>query len=217
MLENRSGFSALRRLAQPRRAGAAAVERCELCRTPVPVRHRHLLEMATRQIVCACDGCALRFQIVVGGRFKLIPRNVQGLGDFAMSDNLWESFALPINLLFVYQDSRPSQTRAIYPSPAGGTESLLPQEAWTSLMADNSTLKEMESDVEALLLNRVGSAREYFIVPIDRCFALVGLIRTHWRGFSGGEAVWQEIDKYFEELRVEAGTASPQVREVSRA
>ena len=43
-----------------------------------------------------------------------------------------------------------------------------------------------EPDVEALLVNRVGAVREYFIVPIDECYKLVGLIRLHWRGLSGG-------------------------------
>jgi Family of unknown function (DUF5947) len=33
---------------------------------------------------------------------------------------------------------------------------------------------------------------------------LVGLIRMHWRGLSGGEEVWQEIGKFFAELRSKA-------------
>jgi hypothetical protein len=28
----------------------------------------------------------------------------------------------------------------------------------------------------------------------------VGLIRTRWRGLSGGEDVWKEIEGFFEEL-----------------
>ena len=46
-----------------------------------------------------------------------------------------------------------------------------------------SRLKNMEPDVEALLVNRIGHARawtsEYFLVPIDQCYKLVGLIRSH--------------------------------------
>jgi hypothetical protein len=38
-------------------------------------------------------------------------------------------------------------------------------------------------------------------VPIDRCFALVGLIRTHWRGLSGGAEAWQAIRDFFAQLR----------------
>jgi Family of unknown function (DUF5947) len=62
-------------------------------------------------------------------------------------------------------------------------------------------LEGMERDVEALLVNRVRGAREHFLVPIDECYSLVGLIRMHWRGLSGGRGVWNEIDKFFEDLR----------------
>ena len=59
---------------------------------------------------------------------------------------------------------------AMYPSPAGATESLLPLTAWTTLVADNPVLGQLEPDVEALLVNRVGESREYFLAPIDACY-----------------------------------------------
>lgn len=93
---------------------------------------------------------------------------------------------------------------AMYPSPAGATESLLPLTAWSTLVADNPVLGQLESDVEALLVNRVGESREYFLAPIDACYELVGLIRMHWRGLSGGEAVWQEISRFFSRLKAQA-------------
>ena len=55
----------------------------------------------------------------------------------------------------------------------------------------------LEPDVEALLVNRIGEARECYRVGIDECYKLVGLIRTHWRGLSGGQAVWDEIGRFF--------------------
>ncbi len=73
----------------------------------------------------------------------------------------------------------------------GPTESLLPVDARRSTLDD---------DVEALLVNRVRGARRQWIVPIDVCYALVGLIRTHWRGFTGGAEVWRELDKFFDGL-----------------
>ena len=36
----------------------------------------------------------------------------------------------------------------------------------------------MQPDVEALLVNRVGGRRLYYLAPIDVCFELVGLMRT---------------------------------------
>jgi hypothetical protein len=68
----------------------------------------------------------------------------------------------------------------------------------------------MEADVTALLVNRVGHARgsapaEYYLVPIDECYKLVGLIRTHWRGLSGGTEVWREITTFFTALKKKSG------------
>jgi hypothetical protein len=40
---------------------------------------------------------------------------------------------------------------------------------------------------------------------------LVGIIRVHWRGLSGGEAVWQEIASFFQRLNEEA-VALPEKR-----
>jgi hypothetical protein len=74
---------------------------------------------------------------------------------------------------------------------------------------ENPALRGMKPDVEALLVNRVGHAREatkaeYFIAPMDECYKLVGLIRSQWRGLSGGTEVWQEIGNYFTALRQKA-------------
>ena len=45
-------------------------------------------------------------------------------------------------------------------------------------------------------------------MPIDECYALVGLIRTSWRGFTGGSEVWEQIGRFFEELDRRAKPAS---------
>jgi hypothetical protein len=48
------------------------------------------------------------------------------------------------------------------------------------------------------------AAAEYYIAPIDACYRLVGLIRMHWSGLSGGTEVWQEIGDFFAQLRAQA-------------
>jgi hypothetical protein len=54
--------------------------------------------------------------------------------------------------------------------------------------------------VEALLVDRHRGARRQWIVPIDDCFALVGLIRTRWTGLTGGKAAWEAIAAFFDDL-----------------
>ena len=66
-------------------------------------------------------------------------------------------------------------------------------------MQENPELGKLQPDVQALLVNRVGAAREYLIVPIYECYKLVGIIRLRWTGLSGG-SVWGEIGKFFDDL-----------------
>jgi hypothetical protein len=74
----------------------------------------------------------------------------------------------------------------------GPTESLLTVEI--------PALEQLDDDVEALLVNRVRGARQQWIVPIDVCYALVGLIRSHWKGLTGGADVWRELERFYEGL-----------------
>jgi hypothetical protein len=95
---------------------------------------------------------------------------------------------------------------ALYPSPAGAVESLLPLDAWAEIVEQNPVLQRLQPDIEALLVNRVGHAHgmgraEYYIAPMDECYKLVGLIRTNWKGLSGGTEVWMEIGRFFAELK----------------
>jgi hypothetical protein len=192
-------FTTLRRIA--RTVGTAEpAERCEFCSLPVAPGHRHVLELATHKIVCSCAPCALRFENVIGN-WKLIPRDTRLLADFQITDVQWESLSLPIQLAFFFRSTPACKVVAMYPSPAGATESLLTLSSWEALVADNPALAEMQPDVETLLANRLNGAPEYYLAPIDVCFELVGLIRLHWRGFSGGDKVWQEMAKFFARLR----------------
>jgi hypothetical protein len=201
-----SPLAALRRYAQPR----TVEERCDLCGVTLAPAHRHLLELASRKILCSCDACAMRFQGVIDARFKRIPRDARPVPGMEISDAQWEGLALPISLAFFFFSTPAGKMTALYPSPAGATESLLPLETWSSLASTNPLLGTMEPDVEALLVNRVGEARDYFIAPIDLCFELAGLIRMHWRGLHGGDIVWQKIDQFFSRLRLQtAPTAEP--------
>lgn len=200
------GFEILREFARRPRRNA---EHCELCATEVHSEHPHLIELTQRKLLCTCAACAMLFSGQAGSKYKRVPRDVRLLANFYMTDAAWDGLLIPINLAFFFQNSQNSRVSAFYPSPAGATESLLPLEAWNGIVQANPILSALEPDVEALLVNRVGAARaatapEYYIVPIDACYKLVGLIRIHWRGLSGGTEVWQEIGNFFSELRARA-------------
>ncbi|HTB13337.1 MAG TPA: DUF5947 family protein [Bryobacteraceae bacterium] len=198
-----AAFEFLRQFARKR----LPVERCEMCAAILAPEHQHLLDPLNRKIACACDACAILFHTQGDTKFKRIPRRIRFLPDFQLTDGQWNSLMMPINMAFFHR-STPHDGRviAMYPSPAGATESLLTFDTWDEIAADNPVLGEMETDVEALLVNRIGHSRgftdpEYYIVPIDECYKLVGLIRTHWSGLAGGTEVWREIAEFFTRLK----------------
>jgi hypothetical protein len=210
-----SAFSSLRRFAQGESEKAvaqeqAAQERCEMCGESIWPEHRHLLNVSTREIMCACRACSILFdrEAASEGRYRLIPDRRLFLEDFEMSDAQWESLRIPVEMAFFFYSEPAGRVVAFYPSPMGPTESLLKLSAWEELEKANPVLKGMERDVEALLVNRARGAREHFLVPMDKCYSLVGLIRTRWRGFTGGQEVWEEIGRFFEELRRRSKTVS---------
>jgi hypothetical protein len=202
--EHENAFGALRQFVRRKRN----VERCELCAAEVAAEHPHLIEPASRKLLCTCNACAILFS-GMGMKYKRVPRRVLALADFHLSDGQWESLMVPISMAFFYRSTPDKRVVAFYPSPAGATESMLPLETWNEIEDANPVLKEMEPDVEALLANRVGHARgvaapEYYVLPIDECYKLVGLIRANWKGLSGGTEVWQEIGQFFGGLKQKA-------------
>lgn len=194
--------SALRRFARAR----PAQERCELCSAPLAAQHAHLLELARRQLVCACEPCAFLFSSPTAERYRRVSRRAERLSDFRLSDAQWQSLYIPIGLAFFI--CRVDGVTALYPSPAGATECTLDLAAWDELVRENPVLQELAPEVEALLVNRVGATREYFRVSIDECFRLVGLLRKHWKGLSGGAEVWEAMHDYFAGLNVRAQETS---------
>jgi hypothetical protein len=173
------------------------VERCELCGAPLDAEHPHLLEPSGRQLHCSCQACSILFSTRQDGRFKKVEPRVELLADFRLDDAQWEELHLPINLAYFVRSAAAGRVQAYFPSPAGATESLLTLDAWEDLATANPVLRTLEPDIEALLVNRLGRVHQHYRVSIDVCFTLVGLIRTHWRGLSGGAAVWDEIGRFF--------------------
>lgn len=175
-----------------------------MCSAELAAEHQHLVEPASRQLVCACEPCAILFSGQAEKKYKRVPRRVRALNEFHLTDAQWEGLMIPIGMAFFFKSTPVGKTVALYPSPAGPIESLLALDSWDEIVRENPLLQEMEPDVEALLANRVKGASEYYLVPIDECYKLVGLIRAHWRGLSGGALVWDEIAGFFNGLKEKA-------------
>jgi hypothetical protein len=202
MTSTQPSFASLRRFVRSQ----PEVERCDLCGLPLAPDHQHLVEPNARKLVCSCDACAILFSGSGSARYRRVPRRIEFLSNFQISDEQWENLHLPINLAFFYHNSPAQRVIAMFPSPAGATESLLTLESWNDIIAANPSLHDLEPDVEALLVDRISDRRNYWRVPIDECYKLVGLIRAHWRGLSGGTAVWGEITGFFDQLRAKSSS-----------
>jgi hypothetical protein len=194
---NSRGLLSLRRFVRK----APAVETCELCSVVIGEHHFHLIDPKTRRLICACNPCAILFSGNVQTQYRRVPRDIFWLTGLAISDQAWNSLAIPIGLAFIYKSSASGDVRAVYPSPAGPTEAPIDEESWKDLLADAPVLATLESDTEALLVNRMNGARDYFRAPIDECYKLTGIVRKHWRGFSGGEEGWEKIHQFFDSLK----------------
>ncbi|MEU7829615.1 MULTISPECIES: DUF5947 family protein [unclassified Nonomuraea] len=177
--------------------------RCELCAAPIPADHRHLLEPAVREPRCACRPCALLFEHppAEGDRYRLVPDRRWYLPDFVLDDATWASLDIPVQMAFACHDSAEGRTVIRYPGPAGAVEAAVEPAAWAAVEEANPVLRRLAPDVEALLVNRTRDARDHWLVPIDDCFALVAVLRSHWKGLAGGQDVWNEVGAFFAELR----------------
>jgi hypothetical protein len=187
------------------RAGAGATdgeERCDLCATTVPDEHRHLLNLVERTIECVCESCwALRSG---DAEFRPTGSRTLWLGDLDLPEEIWAGFQIPIGLAFFMESSIAGCVVALYPSPAGATESELHFSTWSRLVALNPVLAELEADVEGLIINRLADPPAYAIAPIDRCYALTGTVKASWDGISGGTGVDEAVAGFFAGLRSEA-------------
>ncbi len=198
-----AGVASARGLASLRNFVRKAPEtgRCDLCSLTIAEQHQHLFDPHTRRLLCTCDACAILFNSNGQTNYRRVPRDIRLLSDFVLSDQSWNSLAIPIGLAFIYSSSVANRMIAVYPSPAGPTESELDQDAWDEVVAEYPLLTKLTPDVEALLINRMHGVREYFLAPIDECYKLTGTVRKHWRGFSGGEEGLDHIRQFFEALK----------------
>ncbi len=189
-------ISKLRKIAVP--PPEEEKEHCNFCNAVLPSDHRHLVDIAAMRFICTCDMCMI--MQAVKGNYKPLPQRYLQLKDFKLSDELWSDFLIPVNMAFFVLKSGQNGAVAFYPAPTGATESKLKMEPWNEMQQLNPVLNDLIPDLEALLVNRLDSMNKYFIVPIDSCYKLIGMIRTSWKGIHGGSEVTDIINQFFVEL-----------------
>lgn len=194
-------FATLQRLLRKPKPQAPG-ERCDYCAEPVPPEHTHLIDLQARRIMCSCRACYLVFQPsgAAQGRYKTVPTRYVEIAGFALDDTAWERLQIPIGLAFFFTNSVEGRTVALYPGPAGATESQLDLAAWNEIVAEHPVLGSLEPDVEAVLVLRRDGATRCFLVPIDAAYKLVGIIRLSWKGFDGGADAWGRIEAFFAQI-----------------
>ena len=181
---------------------AGGDEQCELCTLTLAAKHRHLLHLDERRILCVCETC---WAVRSGeAEFRPVGNRTVWLEDFALTDEQWASFQIPIGLAFFMVSTVSEGVVGLYPSPAGATECELDLEAWARLCADNPALADLEPDAEALLVNRMADPPQHVIAPIDAAYQLVGVVKSSWEGISGGSATEEAVAGFFAGLRERA-------------
>ena len=170
--------------------------RCELCNTPLAVGHRHLLDTETAAALCSCQACSLLFSrdAASAGHYRLVPQRRTRLAAVPTKD-----LGVPVGMAFFVQRAD-ATVIAHYPSPAGATQWEVDPHAWAQVVNHCPRLQTLVPDVEALLVNTARGAQHYWLVPIDDCLRLVAVVRQTWKGLSGGNQVWPQIERFFAEL-----------------
>lgn len=187
------------KVAMPRAPETAhAAGGCELCDSGLAEDHRHLLQLDERRIVCVCETCWSTHS----GDAEYRPTGARRLWleDFALGAEEWRAFEIPVGLAFMMRSGVSGEVVALYPSAVGATECELELEAWDRLCAANPVLARLEPDAEALIVNRLADPPQHAIIPIDECYALVGLIKSRWQGISGGRAIEDAVAEFFATL-----------------
>ncbi len=183
-------------------------ERCELCSAALPdPGHRHLVDTENRSLACACDPCArlLDTSGASTGRFRAVPGRCLSDPGHGIDEACWERLRIPVGVAFFFHNSALGRPVALYPSPAGATESELEPETWELIQAATPLAGLLEPDVEALLLRRHEGRVECHLVPIDICYELVGRMRLRWQGFDGGARARADLEEFFGHVRERAG------------
>jgi hypothetical protein len=175
--------------------------RCDLCGEALAQEHAHLFDVERRSLSCACSACGFLFDGTAGKLRRVSPRALQ-LEGFCITEAQWQALQVPVGLAFFSRSSSRQVVVAAYPGPAGALESAVPPAAWADLVANNGALAGLEADTSALLVHRLGKEPRHYLLSIDHCYHLTGIVRSRWQGMSGGDGPMQAVDHFLDRLQV---------------
>ncbi|GHJ42555.1 DUF5947 family protein [Streptomyces sp. TS71-3] len=136
-------------------------------------------------------------RVVHGPRYRLIPRRRLRLPDTAVDDLGWAALRVPVSLAFFVPAVPPGQGATVgHPGPLGVTRSAVDPETWARVTARHPVLATLAPGTEALLVDRSRDRREHWIVPLDDCYRLVAVLRTQWKGFTGGAEAQEHVRRF---------------------
>jgi hypothetical protein len=187
-----------------RRIQAPPQEACEICAVPIAPEHGHLVDLRDRRLLCACRPCYLLFvpEGAAQGRYRAVGDRFVSLRTETLDGPQWEALQIPIGLAFFFYRGDTNQINAFYPGPGGATESQLSLEAWETIAGSDPAIAQLRPDIEAALIDRRrGETPQGYVVPIDICYELAGIVRKHWQGFDGGLELRHELGNFFARVR----------------
>ena len=193
-----------RRRRRRRRPTPAPGERCEMCAEPIAdASTPHVVER--RGAHPALHVPRLLPAVHPPGRGAgPLPRRARSLRCASRrsgsTEPQWDALQIPVRMAFFFHNSDARPRRRLLPEPGGRHRVAAPARGLAGAGRRRTRCwPSLAPDVEALLVR--GRARrsgfECFLVPIDACYELTGVVRRRWRGFDGGEEAWRDIDAFF--------------------
>ena len=188
-------------------------ERCEMCSTPIPDEHDHVVDMQQRSLQCACRGCYLLFTPPGRAASAIAPFPTDTCPSRAssLSPAQWDELQIPVSVAFFFLNSSLERVAAFYPGPAGATESLLSLDAWDEVVAANPGLATLLPDVEALLVRTRSTPMP---APPSATWCPSTPVTSWWdssgdcgAGFDGGREAHDALEAFFAAVRARARPA----------
>ena len=182
--------SACRPAVQPSAPAQPSAEKCELCATEVPAEHGHVADLERCDpgvhvpgLLPAVHPARARAAAATGR----CPTGTWPIPAAALGAAEWDALQIPVGLAFFLPQLDLGPGRRLLSEPGRGHRvRARPGRVGSGWPRSTRCSARRTPDVEAALICRTDSGVEYFLVPIDVCYELVGRMRLHWRGFDGG-------------------------------